>query len=268
MLGSDDALTLVEAQIEDYGQLSAKIAHADVFIHLAWEGTGHDGRNMTDVQLSNIRHSCEALEEARRMGCQLFVEAGSQAEYGTQLDTITEQTPCQPFSEYGKAKLEVCRHGFAVAAQGGIKYLHLRIFSLFGEDDHPWTLVMSCIDKMMCGEPIELSDCTQQWNFLYVGDAARQIALLCQYALGHDDFRHEVFNIASDDTRPLRRFVEEIQRLTASHSQLHYGAVTPQHTVSLRPDVSKVRRAIGFIASETFENIINRIIHTHYSTPT
>ncbi|MBR1504823.1 MAG: NAD(P)-dependent oxidoreductase [Prevotella sp.] len=262
-LGDSKGLTVVEAQLEDYDRLSERIPHADVFIHLAWEGTGHDGRNMTEVQQSNIRHSHEAMQQAVSMGCQLFVEAGSQAEYGTQLQTITEDTPCQPFSEYGKAKLDVCRQGFAMAERLSIKYLHLRIFSLFGEDDHPWTLVMSCVDRMLRNESIALSACTQNWNFLYVADAARQISLLCQYALQHDEFRHEVFNIASEDTRQLREFVEEMHRLTRSHSVLQYGAIPQQHIVSLQPDISKLRNAIGFVSSVDFKTVINKIIHTH-----
>lgn len=262
-LGSHEHLVLVEASLADYHRLATIIRKADVFIHLAWEGTGHDGRNMTEVQQANIQHSHEALQQAQLMGCQLFVEAGSQAEYGTQLQTITEETPCQPFSEYGKAKLAVCHHGFEVAKQQGIKYLHLRIFSLFGEDDHPWTLVMSCVDRMLKNEPIALSSCTQNWNFLYIADAVRQISLLCQYALRRDDFRHEVFNIASDDTRQLRDFVEEMYRLTGSSSQLQYGANPQQNVVSLQPDTSKLRQAIHFVSSYTFEQVIQIIIHSH-----
>ena len=259
-LGDSKGLTVVEAQLEDYGRLSERIPHADVFIHLAWEGTGHDGRNMTEVQQSNIRHSHEAMQQAVSMGCRLFVEAGSQAEYGTQLQTITEETPCLPFSEYGKAKLGVCRQGFAMAEQQSIKYLHLRIFSLFGEDDHPWTLVMSCVDRMLRNESIALSACTQNWNFLYVADAAKQITRLCQYALTNDAYRHEIYNIASEDTRPLREFVEEMHTLTHSQSELHYGAVQPIHTVSLQPDMSKTKHVAGFIGSHGFEDIVKRIM--------
>ena len=70
----------------------------------AWGGTGHDGRNVQDVQRENVINTIAAMFAADKMGCQVFVEAGSQAEYGTVLECITEETPCHPFSEYGKAK--------------------------------------------------------------------------------------------------------------------------------------------------------------------
>ena len=262
-LGEHAGLTLIEAQLEDYDRLASLIVKADVFIHLAWEGTGHGGRDMKEVQQSNIRYSEEAMRQAHLMGCRLFVEAGSQAEYGTCLETITEETPCNPFSEYGKAKLSVCRHGFEQSQQWDMKYLHLRIFSLFGEDDHPWTLVMSAIDRMLKNEAIALSSCTQNWNFLYIADAVKQIELLCQYALQEPTFRHEVFNIASDDTRQLRDFVESMYRLTGSKSQLQYGAASQQNIVSLQPDISKLQRAIHFVSSITFEEVVKIIIENN-----
>lgn len=259
-LGSHPALQIVEAQLADYGQLYTLIPRADVFIHLAWSGTGHDGRNAEDIQHANIRHALDALQSAAKMGCQLFADAGSQAEYGTQLGIISEQTPCHPFSAYGKAKLEAYRQCCSQAQTLGLKYLHLRIFSLFGVGDHPWTLVMTCVGRMLRHEAIDLSPCTQLWNFLNVSDAAEQVSRLCAYALSHPDFRQEVFNIASDDVRPLREFVEEMKVLCRSRSPLRYGVIQPANLVSLNPDLTKLRRTIGYVGDSTFRDVVCDII--------
>lgn len=254
---------VVLAEMSEYGNLHKDINHADVFVNLAWGGTGHDGRNIQEVQKENVTCTVAAMFAADKMDCKVFVEAGSQAEYGTVLEKITEETPCHPFSEYGKAKLEVKNRLFELSEQLRIKYIHLRIFSLFGENDHPWTLVMSCIDKMLRNEPIDLSPCTQNWNFLYVKDAVKQILGLCDYALGSNTFQHEVFNIASDDTRMLKRFVEEMYSLTGSTSILNYGAVKPVNIVSLNPDMTKTEKATRFISNHTFKDVINIIIQKY-----
>lgn len=254
---------VVLTEMAEYGNLHKDINHADVFVNLAWGGTGHDGRNVQEVQKENVTCTVAAMFAADKMGCKVFVEAGSQAEYGTVLDKITEETPCHPFSEYGKAKLEVKNRLFDLSEQLGVKYIHLRIFSLFGENDHPWTLVMSCIDKMLRNEPIDLSPCTQNWNFLYVNDAVRQIAGLCDYAFNSSDYIHEVFNIASKDTRVLKEFVEDMYSLTQSKSELKFGAITPTNIVSLDPNVSKTEAATGFITEHSFEDIINIIIRKY-----
>ena len=82
LLGEDSHLVIVESELSAYGRLAEKIGDADVFIHLAWDGTGHSGRNMADVQRQNVMYAHEALQQAIFMGCKLFVETGSQAEYG------------------------------------------------------------------------------------------------------------------------------------------------------------------------------------------
>lgn len=246
--------------MEDYGALALQIPAADVFIHLAWKGTGHGGRDEQQLQQENVAYSLQALQAAHEMGCHLFVDAGSQAEYGIVETKISETTPCHPFSEYGKAKLRFMEEASRCCRQWGMKYMHFRIFSLFGEDDHPWTLVQTCVQKMLRHEAIDLSACTQHWNFLYVKDAARQMSLLCDYALSSSNFKAETFNIASEDTRVLRDFVESMQRLTQSKSILHFGAVTPAKVVTLQPEVSKTKAAIGFINSISFEDVIQRII--------
>lgn len=255
-LPNDPALTLVYASMDDYKSLFTKIQDADVFVNFAWDGTGHDDRNLVQVQRDNVEYTHDAMISAYNMGCKLFVESGSQAEYGTVLTRIDEKTECKPFSEYGKAKLETMEQGFAFAELTGMKYIHLRIFSLFGETDHPWTLVMSSLAKMKHNEPVDLSTCEQNWNFLHVEDAAEQIIRLCIYALNKADFESEVFNIASQDTRPLRLFVNQMKSLTNSKSHLNFGVIKPSNIVSLDPDVSKTKNAIGFISNHHFESDI------------
>ena len=252
---------IVTAEMSDYGNLPTAISTADVFINLAWGGTGHDGRNVVDVQNDNITHTIAAMFAADKIGCKLFVEAGSQAEYGSTIEPQSEDSVCNPFSEYGKAKLMVKEELFKISEQLGIKYIHLRIFSIFGENDHPWTLVMSAIDKMLKNEQVDLSPCTQNWNFLYVKDAVKIITKLCDYAISTNGFTHEVYNIASRDTRILKDFVEEIKAITKSKSVLNYGSITPSNLVSLQPVISKMESASGIYEYTKFADVINKIIH-------
>ena len=255
-----DGANIVVAEMSEYGNLYEKIGFADIFVNLAWGGTGNEGRNIQKVQKENVANTISAMHAADQMGCKLFVEAGSQAEYGTVVNKITEGTSCRPFSEYGKAKLEVKNRLFKLSVQLGIKYIHLRIFSLYGEKDHPWTMIMSVIDKMLKNEKVDLSPCTQNWNFLYVKDAVKQIYLLCKNALNSPNYVAEVYNIASKDTRVLKDFVTEMYTLSNSKSELRYGTIIPAHNVSLNPDMSKTESAIGFISESVFKDVIMSII--------
>ena len=262
VLPKDTNLSIVYAIMSDYSTLSYLIPNADVMINMAWGGITREGRDNTDVQCDNIGHSLQAMDAAKAIGCKVFVETGSQAEYGIVNDIVTEDTPCSPFSDYGKAKLSLKEAAFKYAEEIGIKYLHLRIFSVYGENDHPWAMISSCTLKMLNNEDVELSDCQQQWNFLYVKDCAKQIVLLGEWAYDNMEAIHDVYNLASEDTRILQSYIEEMHALTDSSSKLLFGKVIPQHLVSLNPDISKMKAAIGFVADYSFaqgyKNVINK----------
>lgn len=252
-LPKDPALKLVYSTLEDYSDLPSQIPSADIFVNFAWYGNSVASRSSADEQQKNVLYIIEAFKAAQKMGCKLFVEPGTQAEYGTVTDLITEETPCQPFSEYGKAKVAIKEACFNLAEELGIKYIHLRIFSVYGEYDHFHTLFLTSVKKMLDNIPLDLSSCTQKWNFLYVRDAAKQTYHLCIKAFHDNVFRHEVFNLASSDTRTLREFVERMKELLHSSSELHFGAFEPEHVVALDPDISKLKSYIGFVADYTFD---------------
>lgn len=161
----------------------------------------------------------------------------------------------------GKLNLLFMKKG-KILQRDGINYLHLRIFSVFGENDHHHTLVMSALQKMLRKEPIALSNCTQKWNFLYIKDAVQQIYRLVNSIYDDEYFVCDVYNIASSDTRILREFVYEMKQITTSESVLHFGEIKPDYVVSLNPDISKTYNRIQYISNYTFDMAIKRIINS------
>lgn len=258
-----DNVKIIYSDLQYISDVVDQIDSADVFLNLAWTNTDHEGRNSATLQGVNVDFAKEAIKIAALKGCKLFVEAGSQAEYGYVSDLITEETPCNPQVEYGKAKLRVLNEGSHLCNSLGLKYLHLRIFSVFGENDRPWTLIMSAINKMLKNEDLELSSCTQNWNFLYVADCAKQIYLLCNYLIQEPDFSTGVYHVASNDTRPLKDYVEEMKSVLKSSSVLKYGNVVPLNQVSLNPSVTKTENTIRFtnevLFAEAIKIIANKI---------
>lgn len=253
-------LKMVWADLDHLEDIKGQVDKADVFIHLAWQGTVGGGRNNSEIQETNKANAYTAMRVAKSIGCKVFVDSGSQAEYGTCIDLITEESPCNPFSDYGKAKLEVWQKGRMLCEELGLKYVHLRIFSMYGENDHPYTLVMSLIDKMLRNEPsIDLSSCTQMWNYVYCHDASNMIVSLCEHALSNRDFKAETYNIASDDTRVLKEYVERIKQLTGSTSHCNYGVIVPANLVTLNPSIKKALAVVN-IKFTPFDDVVNRII--------
>lgn len=239
----------------------AKDVKADVFIHLAWAGALLGQRDNQELQEGNIRFSLDCVELSKRMGCQLYVDAGSQAEYGIVPGVITEDTECHPVTAYGKAKLQMYHKTCELTRQLGLKYIHLRILSVYGENDHPNTLISSSLRKLRNNEPIEMRSGGQKWNYVYVKDAARQIGELAFYAVAKDDFRQEVYNIASEDTRLLKDFVITMKVICGSQSELKFGGYDKEKDVNLEPDVRKTKGIVIPLTTKIFEDRIKNMVY-------
>ena len=233
--------------------------NADVFIHLAWAGTTHEDRNTPAIHEENVRLSLECVRLAKQMGCQLYVDAGSQAEYGIVPGILTENTPCNPVTAYGKGKLKMYKDTCVLTELLGLKYLHLRILSVYGENDHDDTLIMSALKKIKANETIEMRSGGQKWNYVYVKDAARQIGELALHAMADNAFKCEVYNIASNDTRKLSEFVEVMKEITGSKSELHFGGYDPAKDVNLDPDMRRLEHIVNPLTKWSFEKIVLNI---------
>lgn len=141
----------------------------------------------------------------------------------------------------------------------GMRYVHLRIFSLFGEHDHERSMIMQAIRKMINDEELNLSNCTQKWNYMYASDAAKMIVELCVQYLKNVQLKSDVYNIASNDTRVLKEFVERIKILTKSNSQINYGAYQTPVLVSLNPDIEKIQQIVN-VSFTPFDDVVQKII--------
>lgn len=263
LLPKHPALHVLVANLEkETEKLVSILPYSGIFIHMGWAGLGSAGRKNSQIQKYNLECSLQALEIARRIHCKRFLFAGSQAEYGIHHDLITEETRCSPISEYGKAKLEFGERAERICRNSDMEYIHLRIFSIYGEGDHPWTLVQSCIHKFLCGLEIELGACTQRWNFLYIEDATEILLKIVQYEGVLKQYGY-IYNIGGHDTRKLKEFIEDIYHLCGDKGKFSFGEEMskPEGAVELIPDISKICNVFEWEPQFEFRMGIQAIIN-------
>lgn len=256
-LPASDRVKIVELEMRDYHQIAQHIQKADVFYHLAWEGARAPHRDNPVMQEENYNCAVMAMNMAQAMGCSLFVGAGSQAEYGKISGPVDENYPCNPNTEYGRYKLKTSQTLRAMADECGMRFVWMRIFSLYGKYDCAGTLVMSAIDKMSKNEPMQMTACTQKWDYLFVKDAVQAMV-----AFAETECESGVYHIANGDIRPLREYVEEIKSVLGSDSVIDFGAVSygPAGPVNLEPVVTKTQKALGWRAETKFADGIKKLL--------
>ena len=250
-------LLLIQGSLENLACVD--LPDVDVCVHFAWMGVNRQGVNCPDLQQQNVINTLNLLEFLKIHHCRLLIDAGSRQEYTPIEGIITEDSPCAPITEYGKRKLEAY-HTILSKINDKMKYIHLRIFSVYGNGDHPWSLINTCIEGMLDNKPIKLGTCRHFWSFLYIDDFTGIISAIVSHI--NEIKSNEVYNVASGFIQPLRYFVNTIKIITKSDSELQFGTFTEnkESVFSLIPDVSKLNTDFGWYEKVSFERGIKKLI--------
>lgn len=237
--GRKGTLNLVFCPMEQVEDCIGQIGQADAFLHFAWGGVNREEIDSPEVQAANVAASLACVKAAHRLGCRLFMDAGSRVEYGITKDGVMEESlACHPVNEYGKAKLSFYEQAKPLCRQWNMTYYHLRFFSVYGTGDHPWSIISTLVRELPKGETVSLSACRHHWNFMDIEDAAQAVLALCLCSEGRQGESH-IINIASSDTRELKSFVEEVHRLCGENGKLEFGTFVQarEGALSIRPKI-------------------------------
>lgn len=229
----------------------------DVFFHFAWLGTTGIARNDMYLQNQNVRYALDAVAVAKRFGCQTFIGAGSQAEYGRVEGLLTPETPAFPEMGYGIGKLCAGQMTREYAHQLGMKHIWARILSVYGPNDGAQSMVMSTINKLEKGEAPQFTKGEQMWDYLYSGDAAEAFRLLGEK--GHDG---KVYVLGSGIARPLAEYIKEIRDAVNPNAEIALGAIPygEKQVMHLQADISELKKDTGWNPKTSFKSGIKIIV--------
>lgn len=246
-----EQLHIVECDANNLVHLPEMIpGGADAFFHFAWAHTIGAGRNDMPAQIDNIRYTVDAVRAASAMGCQVFIGAGSQAEYGRVEGILKPETPCFPENGYGMAKLCAGQMSRLECQQLGMAHIWMRVLSVYGPYDGSRTMISSTIRSMLAGERASLTAGEQKWDYLYSGDAARAFYLAA--VSGCDG---AVYPLGSGKVRPLKEYIltmrDAIDKdLIPGFGDIPYG---PLQVMYLQADIDRLTQDTGFIPQVSFE---------------
>ncbi len=234
----------------------------DAFFHLAWEGTTGEAREDMYLQNLNVKHTLDAVALAARMGCGVFIGAGSQAEYGNAECALSSSTPAFPKSGYGMAKLCAGQMSRAYCRQLGVRHIWARILSIYGPFDGAQSLVSQAIDKISRGERASFTRGEQMWDYMYSADAAHVLFLLAER--GRDG---GVYCLGSGQARPLYEYIDIIRKQINPSARLFLGDIpyAEGQLMHLRADIEELVRDIGAFPITPFEKGIKRTLDSYNS---
>ena len=228
------------------------------FFHFAWLGTADPNNRMNmHLQAKNIQYTLNTVEVAHKLGCMVYIGAGSQAEYGRIDGVIHLNSHEKPISGYGMAKLCAGQMTRAMCREYGIRHIWPRVISVYGPYDGENTLISTVVRSLLRGEKPSLTAGEQIWDYLYSGDAAE--AFYRMALCGRDG---AAYVLGSGKTKPLREFMELAR--DAIDPVLPLGIGERQYykdqAMHLEADIADLVEDTGWRPEVSFEEGIQSVI--------
>lgn len=239
---------------------AADLAGCDAVVHLAAVSNDPMGELNPDTTYSiNHRGTVHAAEQARRAGVGRFLFSSSCSLYGAAAtdDAVTEESPFNPVSAYGKAKM-LAERDLSALADDGFSPVHLRNATAYGLTARLRTdLVVNDLtaSAVATGEVRLLSDGTPWRPLIHAEDISR--AFLALLDAPREVVHDEAFNVGRSDANYRIREVAEIVGEVVAGSEVTVSPEAGPDTRSYRVSFDKIQRLVpGFAPRWTVRDAV------------
>lgn len=248
---NDERVTCVNVRNKDVASLTEVIPQQEYmcFFHLAWAGTSGPARADYEVQLNNVKLTCDYVKLSSAIGCKRMVYASSINEMETY--EYLQSDDAEPVGGYiyGTGKLAAHLMGETVAKLNDVEFIPVIITNIYGVGEKSARMIYTSINKLLNKEHCSFTSGYQTYDFIYITDAINSIIAVSE--------KGKAFNryyIGSGEPKPLREFLLEMRDVVAPDAELGLGDI-PFKGADIsydQFDLKKVERDTGYINQVPF----------------
>ncbi|MCP4357324.1 MAG: NAD(P)-dependent oxidoreductase [Chloroflexi bacterium] len=199
-----------------------------ITFNLAGYGVDRSERDETTAYQINA-YLLQTLAEAvashphPNWGGQQIIHVGSALEYGVLGNDLVEDSTPQPTTLYGQSKLAGTQILQQFAANGRVKAITARLFTIYGVGEHNGRLLPSLLTVARTNQPLPMTAGLQKRDFTYVADVVEGLLRL---GLLPDTQADNIVNLATGKLTTVRTFVETAATvLNIPPANLQFGAL-------------------------------------------
>ncbi len=258
--------TLIEADIRDLPSLKKALsAHSSpltphtspltphtspltphAVVHLAAKaGVRPSLEDPTGYYQTNVLGTQNLLQLARQWGVTQFVFASSSSVYGVNphVPWHEDDHVLRPVSPYGATKVAGELLGHVYSHIYGIRFLGLRLFTVYGPRQRPDLAIHKFARLMRQGKPIPIyGDGSTSRDYTYVDDIVRGI----RAAMDYRSSSYEIINLGNNSTVRLLDMVRSLEEAQGVKAALEYLPPQPGDVPHTWADISKARELLGW----------------------
>ena len=181
-INTSASVSYITCDMEQYLDLKnrAELKNIDAILHLAWAGVSNIEDQGYEVQLANVKYSCDLMEVARYLKIPVFLYAGSLMEF-EHLKAFSENYyNVSKRNIYHVAKFSARNMLQILANNYDIIFLPITISNVYGVGEISNRLINTAIRKMLSNTPMPFTSAKQLYDFIYISDAATAIRLVLE----------------------------------------------------------------------------------------
>lgn len=230
----------------------------DVIVHLAAKaGVRQSLLTPSEYVRVNSEGTQNMLEYARENGISQFVFASSSSAYGTNTNVPWQECDREllPISPYAASKIAGELLGYVYSQVHGIRFIALRLFTVFGPRQRPDLAIHKFARLMLAGEQIPLfGSGSAQRDYTYCGDIVRGIRAAMEYTRS----QNEIINLASGNPRSVLCLIEGLERALGVKARISPLPDQPGDVPRTWANIEKANQLLGYRPSMSFEAGLER----------
>ena len=237
---------LIEGDIRDAATVNALPDGIDVIVHLAAAaGVRPSIADPVRYQEVNVAGTQNLLELSRQRGIRQFVFASSSSVYGVNPNVPWKEDDhvLQPISPYASTKISGELLGHVYAHLHGIRFLALRLFTVYGPRQRPDLAINKFASLILNGRPIPLyGDGSTRRDYTYVDDIVAGI----RGAMAYEQTPFEVVNLGNDRAVSLTELVRALEEVLDRKASIEWLPEQPGDVPQTWANTDKARRLLGY----------------------
>ena len=251
---------LIEGDIRDAATVNALPDGIDVIVHLAAAaGVRPSIADPVRYQEVNVAGTQNLLELSRQRGIRQFVFASSSSVYGVNPNVPWKEDDhvLQPISPYASTKISGELLGHVYAHLHGIRFLALRLFTVYGPRQRPDLAINKFAGLILNGRPIPLyGDGSTRRDYTYVGDIVAGI----RGAMAYEQTPFEVVNLGNDRAVSLTELVRALEDVLDRKAAIEWLPEQPGDVPQTWANTDKARRLLGYRSKTSLLDGLRRFL--------
>lgn len=194
----------------DFDGLFCKNKKIDAIIHTA-TSYGRNNESVSDIFATNTEFPLRLLDAGNRAGVNTFLNT----------DTILDKY----LNLYALSKNQLLQWGKFFSLHEKIRFGNIRLEHFYGPDDDSTKFSSYVIDNCLANTlELRLTKGEQKRDFIHIDDVVSAYLVLLEKMDGFSSSFVE-FDVGSGQSVSIKEFVETVHRLTASKTDLIFGAL-------------------------------------------